>query len=222
MFRVRVPAGFRVKIAAREPIVLGYMEDGVRKEHTVWHPDDPVLFPQALVAGTDNTTSPIFGDCGVDKPSSPPDAPRCAHKGEGLMLKLEFASVTTMAFRATDNAFVIRGQSTKGKAVEAEFPLNVFARMSAETLRAAQVQDRMSAGHRENKGRWAEIVPIDIRTADIGVLEMETPPAVALVFDRGQATELSYRLTTEVAMNIGKRLVAASEQSKSTAGSSNN
>ena len=33
------------KIAAREPIVLGYMDDGVRKEHTVWHPDDPVLFP---------------------------------------------------------------------------------------------------------------------------------------------------------------------------------
>ena len=33
------------KIAAREPIVLGYMEDGVRKERTIWHPDDPVLFP---------------------------------------------------------------------------------------------------------------------------------------------------------------------------------
>ena len=45
MFRVRVPAGFRVKIAAREPIVLGYMEDGVRKERTIWHPGDPVLFP---------------------------------------------------------------------------------------------------------------------------------------------------------------------------------
>lgn len=33
-----------------EPIVLGYMDDGVRKKHTVWHPDDPVLFPPGPAA----------------------------------------------------------------------------------------------------------------------------------------------------------------------------
>jgi hypothetical protein len=33
------------KIAAREPIVVSYTENGVRKERTLWHPDDPMRFP---------------------------------------------------------------------------------------------------------------------------------------------------------------------------------
>ena len=129
---------------------------------------------------------------------------------------LRFALITNMAFKATENAVIVRGQSSKGEVIEAEFPLDAFARLSAQSLRAALVQDRLAAGERKDNGAWAQIVPVGVRTADIGWLDMETPPTVALVFDRGQPTELSFRLTDAMAENVGRRLISASERSTRT------
>lgn len=123
-----------------------------------------------------------------------------------------FAAITAATYKRADATVTVRGRSTAGDLVEATFPVQLFARVSAEVSRMARVQERDAHGHLRKNGQWAEVVPLEIRTVDVGSMQLETPAATLLVIDHALSTEQAFRLSGDTARHLGERLIAISDQ----------
>lgn len=130
------------------------------------------------------------------------------------MPKSKLTNVTATKLRAQEKAFSIFGKDSAGRDVEVELPLAAITRIAAETRRAAMATPRASSIPVNAPGEWGEVVPLDVKTAAVGTLQPPAGPAVAIVFDQGHPTELSFRLPPASAMALGKLLQAEGEKLK--------
>lgn len=130
------------------------------------------------------------------------------------MPKIKMSSVTATKLRAKEKAFSVFGRDSAGRDVEIELPLDSLRRLGAETRRASLATPRASSIPANAPGEWGEVVPLDIRTAVVGTLQPPAGPAVAIVFDQGQETELAFRLPPASALELGRLLQAEGEKLK--------
>jgi hypothetical protein len=130
------------------------------------------------------------------------------------MPKVKLSSVTATKLRTTDGVFAVHGRDAAGREVEVELPLSAIRRLAAETRRASLVTPRRSSlpANAGLPGDWSEVVPLDVRTAAVGALTPPAGPAVGIVFDQGEDTELTFRLPAKGARDLGQMLLAEGEK----------
>jgi hypothetical protein len=130
------------------------------------------------------------------------------------MPKAKLASFHAVKVHAAEKTFSIFGRDGAGREVEVELPPSAMTRIAAETRRAALITPRPTSIPANAPGEWGEVVPLDIKTAVVGTLQPPAGPAVAIVFDQGHDTELTFRLPPQSALEIGKLLQAEGEKLK--------
>lgn len=130
------------------------------------------------------------------------------------MPKVKLASIIGLKTRGAEKVFSIFGKDGAGRDVEIELPLSFLTRLSAEARRAALATPRPTSLPANAAGDWGEVVPLDVKTAAVGTLQPPAGPAVGLVFDHGNDTELAFRLPPATALDIGRMLLAEGEKLK--------
>ena len=130
------------------------------------------------------------------------------------MPKAKLSSVNAIKVQAKDKVFSIFGRDGAGREIEIELPLSSMTRLAAETRRAALATPRATSIPANAPGEWGEVVPLDIKTAAVGTLQPPAGPAVGIVFDQGQDTELTFRIPPSTALELGKLLLAEGEKLK--------
>ncbi len=130
------------------------------------------------------------------------------------MPKVKLASIVGLKTKGAEKVFSIYGRDGAGREVEVELPLSFLTRLSAEARRAALATPRPTSLPANAPGEWGEVVPLDVRTAAVGTLQPPAGPAVGLVFDHGNDTELAFRLPPATALDVGRMLVAEGEKLK--------
>ena len=112
------------------------------------------------------------------------------------MPHVHFTTVTSCQVDPAQGVVTIHGRDAKGKEVQATLPFVAFKRVGAEAQRGQLMARRLEAGHRETRGDWSELVPIDTRTFHTASL-LASEPAVALIFDKDLESEITFRLSPE-------------------------
>jgi hypothetical protein len=131
------------------------------------------------------------------------------------MPKIKLASVSGVQVQARDGTFQITGRDGAGREVQVELPISAARKLSAETRRASLVKPGApSAPALGTPGGGSDVVPLDVRTAAVGTLTPPAGPAVAIVFDQGEDTELAFRLPAAGAKELGELLVREGEKLK--------
>jgi hypothetical protein len=131
------------------------------------------------------------------------------------MPKVKLASLAGIKTKGTERVFSVYGRDSAGRDLEIEFPLSILSRLAVETRRAAIVAPRLSSVPADAKpGEYGEVQALDVRSASVGTLMPPAGPAVGVVFDQGQDTELAFRLPAKAAHELGKLLLAEAEKLK--------
>ncbi len=131
------------------------------------------------------------------------------------MPKVKLASLVGIKTKGAERVFSVYGRDSAGRDLEIEFPLSILTRLAAEARRAALVAPRLSSVPSDAApGEYGEVQALDVRTASVGTLMPPAGPAVGIVFDQGQDTELAFRLPAKGALELGKLLLVEAEKLK--------
>ncbi|MDX6805076.1 hypothetical protein [Terrihabitans rhizophilus] len=130
------------------------------------------------------------------------------------MPKIKLTNIVGVQVQSKDETFSILGRDGAGREVVVELPLSAARKLAAETRRIAMVRPKTPNPVPQVPGQTGEVVPLDIRTAAVGTLTPPAGPAVAIVFDQGEETELAFRLPAAGALELGHLLVKEGEKLK--------
>ncbi|MGQ4274390.1 hypothetical protein [Terrihabitans sp. B22-R8] len=129
------------------------------------------------------------------------------------MPKVKLANVLGVQVQAKDGTFSILGRDGAGREIQVELPISAATKLAAETRRAALAKP-FAPSPTAAPGSWGEVVPLDVRTAAVGTLSPPAGPAVAIVFDQGEPSELTFRLPASGALELGNLLIQESTKLK--------
>jgi hypothetical protein len=130
------------------------------------------------------------------------------------MPKVKLSNVAGVQIQAREGTFSILGRDSAGRETVVELPLSAMKKLAAETRRASLLRPGTPSTPFQSPGEIGEVVPLDVRTAAVGTLTPPAGPAVAIVFDQGEDSELTFRLPAQGALELGQLLVAEADKLK--------
>lgn len=129
------------------------------------------------------------------------------------MKRLRVSRMTSIRVMAIDDKCVLFVVDEKGKSAEIHIAMPMLFRAASEARRGKESYEaRKNVGLLENPGKPNELPIMELRSIDVGNVPISAEPTVVLALDKGYETELAFRLSPDDAANVGRKLIAESEQ----------
>lgn len=110
-------------------------------------------------------------------------------------------------------SYTLRFKSQSGDSLSVEVPaenfLGVFPQLQQLWLAASL---RKQSGPMSTHGTWRQTPLVEVETVHVETVSMASPPAVAIVFDLGSATQVGFQLPARLAPEVAAVLLNKAEE----------